>query len=73
MDDVQRALERAAKAVLERFFGGSSGLKEYAEAIARDHARAAVLAFLKEMPYWREPYAVWVPSTLAAAIEKEQP
>lgn len=85
MSDVRKALDAAAGAVLDQFFGGSSGLDEMAEAIARDQAHATVLAFLRAMPDTfsqkrgeETKYLMplvdqidWTPSRLAAAIEKE--
>lgn len=39
-------MEKATEAVLNQFLGGSSGLDELAESIAKDHAEAAVTAYL---------------------------
>lgn len=68
--DVKKALEEAASAVLDRFFGGSSGLDEIAEAIARDHARAAILAFVKAMPFWPDGLN-WTVAGIRAELEEE--
>jgi hypothetical protein len=45
---IEERLEAATAAVLARFFGGSSGLDDMAEAIARDHAEAALRAGFPE-------------------------
>lgn len=43
-------VERAAAAVFNEFYGGSSGLDDMAAGIAQDHARAALSSILESTP-----------------------
>lgn len=77
MDDVRRALEKAAESV-------ARDLSNWPDAqptiVDREIARAAVLAFLKEMPIKVISESAhmtitrdWSVPEMIAAIEKEQP
>lgn len=80
MDDVRRALEKAAE---ELWITDGIAIDFNSPLMAderhdyRTHAARIVLAFLKEMPVsrdtgcWRK--TPWTTATLAAAIEKDQP
>lgn len=68
MDDVTRALEKAVMPTFVEYVAHGNS-KDWNKI-----TRAAVLAFLKGMPNWRNEVSEipWTPLSLAAAIEKER-
>lgn len=73
--DVAKALEEACVGVMDRFCGSSSGLGAIGEAIARDHAKAAVISFLRALPNSTDTangLALWYPTRILVELTEER-
>lgn len=73
--DVAKALEAAETQVLNQFLGGSSGLDELAEAIAKDHTTVAIQTFLRNLPNstnTEHGVSLWYPTRILVELTEEE-